>query len=185
MRNMKMTFGMTVLFLMTLGAAECVVAQQGSSVGSGGQAVERAPQETAPKFLPLPVSDTVPMVAAEPARVEAGGSSAEVKPGAGADARPNDSHIRIVRLSDVRGHVGLDRNTGRGIEPTMQNMPIVEGGKLETDEGMAEVEFEDDSTLRVAPNSVIEFPLLVLRASGGKASTVKIRPVAGSTRSRP
>jgi hypothetical protein len=87
---------------------------------------------------------------------------------------PGDSHVRIVRLSDVEGKVGLDRKTGQGIEPTMRNMPIVEGGRLETIDGVAEVEFEDASTLRVIPNTLVEFPQLVLRASGGKASTVKL-----------
>lgn len=90
------------------------------------------------------------------------------------DMAPGDSHVRIVRLSEAQGKVGLDRKTGRGIEPTMRNMPIVEGGLLLTGDGVAEVEFEDGSTLRVAPDSLIQFPQLVLRASGAKATTVKL-----------
>ena len=89
-------------------------------------------------------------------------------------ARPGDSHVRIVRLSQAKGTLSLDRKTGHGFEMTMTNMPIVEGEKLRTAEGYAEVEFEDNSTLRVAPNSLVEFPLLALRGSGAKASTVNV-----------
>jgi hypothetical protein len=86
--------------------------------------------------------------------------------------------VRIVRLSDAKGHLGLDRKTGGGFEETMQNMPIVQGEKLKTGDGYAEVEFEDNSTLRLAPNSQVDFPLLALRSSGAKASTMKV--VAGT-----
>ena len=89
-------------------------------------------------------------------------------------ALPGDSHVRIVRLSDAKGHLGLDRKTGNGFEATMQNMPIVQGEKLQTGDGYAEVEFEDNSTLRLAPNSQVDFPLLALRSTGAKASTMKV-----------
>jgi hypothetical protein len=89
-------------------------------------------------------------------------------------AMPGDSHVRIVRLSDVKGMLALDRKTGLGFEQTMQNMPIVEGQRLRTDDGYAEVEFEDNSTLRLAPESQVDFPLLALRSSGAKASTMNV-----------
>jgi hypothetical protein len=89
-------------------------------------------------------------------------------------ALPGDSHVRIVRLSDVKGMLALDRKTGKGFEATMQNMPIVEGERLQTSDGYAEVEFEDSSTLRLAPESRVEFPLLALRSSGAKASTMNV-----------
>jgi hypothetical protein len=89
-------------------------------------------------------------------------------------AMPGDSHVRIVRLSDVKGTLALDRKTGLGFEQTMQNMPIVEGEKLKTEDGYAEVEFEDNSTLRLAPNSQVDFSLLALRSSGAKASTMNV-----------
>jgi hypothetical protein len=89
-------------------------------------------------------------------------------------ALPGDSHVRIVRLSEVKGMLALDRKTGLGFEQTMQNMPIVEGAKLRTADGYAEVEFEDNSTLRLAPNSQVDFPLLALRSSGAKASTMNV-----------
>src|SRR5437868_11381897 len=34
-------------------------------------------------------------------------------------AMPGDSHVRIVRLSDVKGNIALDRKTGLGFEQTM------------------------------------------------------------------
>ena len=89
-------------------------------------------------------------------------------------AQPGDSHVRIVRLSDVKGTLSMDRNTGNGFEATMPNMPIIQGQKLRTADGYAEIEFEDNSTLRVAPNSLVEFPLLALRSSGAKASTIQV-----------
>jgi len=89
-------------------------------------------------------------------------------------AMPGDSHVRIVRLSEAKGVLGLDRKNGSGFEPTMQNMPIVQGERLQTGDGYAEVEFEDNSTLRLAPNSRVDFPLLALRSSGAKASTMNV-----------
>ncbi len=89
-------------------------------------------------------------------------------------AMPGDSHVRIVRLSDIKGTLALDRKTGLGFEQTMQNMPIVEGEKLKTEDGYAEVEFEDNSTLRLAPDSQVDFSLLALRSSGAKASTMTV-----------
>ncbi len=90
-------------------------------------------------------------------------------------AEPGDSHVRIVRLSEVQGKLALDRRTGLGFEQTMPNMPIVEGEKLRTGDGYAEVEFEDNSTLRLAPESQVNFDLLALRSSGAKASLMDVR----------
>ena len=84
------------------------------------------------------------------------------------------SKVRIVRLSEVKGQVQLDRNNGRGFEPGITNLPIVENSSLKTGEGVAEVEFEDNSSLRVAPNSVVEFPQLERQATGGTVSTVHL-----------
>ena len=84
------------------------------------------------------------------------------------------SKIRVVRLSEVKGAVKMDRAIDRGFEPAVANMPIVEKSRLRTDEGVAEVEFEDNSTLRLAPNSVAEFPQLERLATGGTASSVHL-----------
>ena len=68
--------------------------------------------------------------------------------------------IRIVRLSQVTGEVQMDRQTGNGFEAAFANLPIVQGSRLRTGEGVAEVEFEDNSSLRLTPHSLVEFPVL-------------------------
>src|SRR5580658_6433064 len=62
----------------------------------------------------------------------------------------SNSKVRIVRLSEVKGEVQLDRLTGKGFEGAMANLPVTEGARLKTGNGVAEVEFEDNSTIRVA-----------------------------------
>ncbi|HWZ52033.1 MAG TPA: FecR family protein [Granulicella sp.] len=84
------------------------------------------------------------------------------------------SKVRIVRLSEVKGAVQLDRNTGSGYEPALANLPIVEHSRLQTGVGIAEVEFEDNSTLRVGPNSIVEFPQLDRLPEGTTASSVRL-----------
>ena len=84
-----------------------------------------------------------------------------------------DSQARIVRLSNVEGAVVVDRNSGQGYENGFLNMPIVQGMKVATkDDGRAEIEFEDGSTLRIGPKSTLEFSALGLRDSGARFSTV-------------
>ena len=85
-----------------------------------------------------------------------------------------NSKVRIVRLSEVKGEVQLDRKTGKGFEGAMANLPVTEGARLKTGNGVAEVEFEDNSTIRVAPDSLVEFPRLELLPSGAKASGINV-----------
>jgi hypothetical protein len=86
-----------------------------------------------------------------------------------------DSQARVVRLSDVQGDVKVDRNTGQ-YEKAFLNLPITQGTKVQTkSDGRAEVEFEDGSTLRVTPDTVIDFPQLSLRDSGAKVSAVHLQ----------
>jgi len=87
-----------------------------------------------------------------------------------------DSQVRVVRLSEVQGDVRVDRNLGQGYEKAFLNLPITQGVKLQTNgNGRAEVELEDGSTLRITPDTVIEFPQLSLRDSGSKVSTVRLQ----------
>jgi hypothetical protein len=87
-----------------------------------------------------------------------------------------DSQARVVRLSEVQGDVQVDRNAGQGMEKAFLNLPITQGVKLQTGKNdRAEVEFEDGSTLRVTPETVITFPQLSLRDSGAKVSTVHLQ----------
>ncbi len=84
------------------------------------------------------------------------------------------SKVRIVRLSQVKGSVQIDRSNGRGFERAIANLPIVEKNELRTGEGIAEVEFEDNTSLRLAPNSDIEFPRLERSATGATLSSVHL-----------
>lgn len=87
-----------------------------------------------------------------------------------------DSQVRIVRLSQVEGNVQIDRNTGQGYERAFLNLPVTQGVKLRAkDEGRAEIEFENGSTLRIVPGTVIEFPVLSMRDSGAKVTAVKLQ----------
>jgi hypothetical protein len=87
---------------------------------------------------------------------------------------PGASKVRIVRLSQVKGVVQIDRHIGRGFENAIANLPVVEQSQIRTGVGIAEVEFEDNSSLRIAPNSLVEFPRLERETSGATASTVHL-----------
>jgi hypothetical protein len=86
-----------------------------------------------------------------------------------------DSQARIVRLSDVQGSVQIDKNTGLGFESAFVNLPITQGTQLRTgDRGRAEIEFEDGSSLRLTPNTTVEFSKLGLSDSGKRISEVHL-----------
>src|SRR5579863_1411409 len=85
------------------------------------------------------------------------------------------SQARIVRLSDVQGSVQIDKNTGMGFENAFLNLPITQGAQVRTgDRGRAEIEFEDGSSMRLAPNTSIEFSTLGLSDSGNRISQVNL-----------
>lgn len=83
------------------------------------------------------------------------------------------SKVRIVRLSQVRGAVQAAHGSSQS-EAAMNNLPIVEGTRLETAVGVAEVEFEDNTTLRMAPDTAVEFPRLERDADGHTISSVRV-----------
>jgi hypothetical protein len=86
-----------------------------------------------------------------------------------------DSQARIVRLSDVQGTVQIDKNTGLGFESAFLNLPITQGAQLRTrDNGRAEIELEDGSTLRITPNTTIQFSTLNLNDAGKHISAVSL-----------
>ena len=98
---------------------------------------------------------------------------------AAAASIPNPSQetspgVRIVRLSEVVGVAQLDRKNDHGFENAFANLPITQGARLRTDEGAAEVEFEDNSSLRLTPHSSVEFPVLSLGRDGVRTSTVHV-----------
>ncbi len=85
------------------------------------------------------------------------------------------SQARIVRLSDVQGSVQIDKNTGMGFENAFLNLPITQGTQIRThDRGRAEIEFEDGSTLRLTPNTTVEFSTLGLSDAGKRISAINL-----------
>src|SRR5258707_7008217 len=86
-----------------------------------------------------------------------------------------ESQARIVRLSDVQGSVQIDKNAGLGFERAFANLPITQDTQLRTREnGRAEIEFEDGSTLRVTPNTTVQFSRLGLSDAGKRISEVEL-----------
>jgi hypothetical protein len=85
------------------------------------------------------------------------------------------SQARIVRLSDVQGSVQIDKNTGLGFESAFLNLPVMQGAQLRTrGSGRTEIEFEDGSTMRVGPNTAVEFSTLGVSDSGQRVSEVTL-----------
>jgi FecR protein len=156
-------------FLILEGGTTFLVA---AMLGLGGAALAQSgvigmPMGQQPQAQVAVHGTTVPVM-------QPGNEAAEPDAQEEAAAQAHDSHVRIVRLSEVSGTVMMDRKTGQGMEGSIQNMPIVEGVRVQTTAGDAEIEFEDDSTLRITPNTLIEFPKLVRHEAGGTASTVKL-----------
>ena len=86
-----------------------------------------------------------------------------------------DSQVRIVRLSDVQGSVQIDKNIGLGFENAFLNLPITQGVHVKTgNRGRAEIEFEDGSTLRLTPNTTVEFSTLGLNDAGKRISEINL-----------
>jgi hypothetical protein len=86
------------------------------------------------------------------------------------------SHARIVRLSFVEGAVTVQRSDMTDWAEASVNTPIQEGFKLSTAEnGFAEVEFENTSTVRLGQLSLLEFTQLALLPAGGKINRLALR----------
>jgi uncharacterized membrane protein YgcG len=72
---------------------------------------------------------------------------------------------RAVRLSFVEGHVTLAQGNQVLAAQAVANTPLFEGSQLTTsDNGKAEIQFEDGSVARIAPDSMLT--LQVLRGAG-------------------
>jgi hypothetical protein len=86
-----------------------------------------------------------------------------------------ESHVRIIRLSYVDGQVQMDRATGQGLERAILNTPITEGARLVTgNDGLAEVEFENNSTVRLGENSEVQFTKLVVNDEEAKVNDIQL-----------
>jgi FecR protein len=85
------------------------------------------------------------------------------------------SHVRIVRLSSVEGPVQIDRVAGGGLERAILNTPIVEGTRLVTgNDGLAEVEFENESAVRLTGDSEVKFTQLLMSDTGAKINQFEV-----------
>ena len=85
-----------------------------------------------------------------------------------------DSHARIVRLSYVDGDVELDKGDGRSFNTAYINMPISHGWRLWARDGQAEAEFEDGSSIRLTPDTLVVFSDLSLDSNGGRNTTIEL-----------
>jgi len=86
-----------------------------------------------------------------------------------------ESHVRIIRLSYIDGSVEMDRANSQGMEKAILNTPVTEGVRLATgSDGLAEVEFENNSTLRLGENSEIQFTKLLNDDNGAKVNEVQL-----------
>ncbi len=86
-----------------------------------------------------------------------------------------NSHVRIVRLSSVEGNVQMDRGNGGGLERAILNAPIIEGTRLVTgSDGLAEVEFENESALRLTDDSEVKFSQLLMNDAGAKINQFEV-----------
>ena len=75
---------------------------------------------------------------------------------------------RAVRLSFVEGQVSLAQGNQVLATQAVANTPLFEGTQLTTsDNGKAEIQFEDGSVVRIAPDSMLT--LRVLRGAGAGA----------------
>ena len=89
-------------------------------------------------------------------------------------ARASDvSYARIVRLSVVSGDVQVSRPAHPAWEPASMNMPIMQGMAIGTNNGYAEVQFEDGTTAWIAPNTLVQFTELAL-ADGGRITKLTL-----------
>ena len=94
----------------------------------------------------------------------------------------DSSHARVIRVSLVQGHVRFTRDYhGDPVadhkavwEDSMLNLPIRQDYALATDDGRAEVEFENGAMAFLAENTVLEFYDLSLN-DGAKTTRLVLR----------
>ena len=85
-----------------------------------------------------------------------------------------ESHVRIIRLSYVDGSVQMDR-PGQGMERAILNTPVTEGLRLVTgNDGLAEVEFESNSSVRLGENSEVRFSKLIVNDAGARVNELEV-----------
>ena len=83
------------------------------------------------------------------------------------------SYARIVRLSLVAGDVQVTHPGRSDWESAAPNMPITQGMAVGTNDGRAEVQFEDGSTAWISENTLVQFTELAL-SDGGRITKLTL-----------
>ena len=95
-------------------------------------------------------------------------------------ARAQDADsVRVVRLSRAEGQVLVSHPGSDGWEEAPVNLPLQEGDSLETQGGLAEIEFENGATAYLAENSVLKIAQLGF-AHGGRATELSLTQGTGT-----
>jgi hypothetical protein len=85
------------------------------------------------------------------------------------------SHARMVRVSSVSGQVQISHRQGGGNQNVPMNLPIVQGDVLRTgNDGWVEIQLENGSRVRLAPDSQLTFSVLGRFASGSTSTEVDL-----------
>ena len=95
--------------------------------------------------------------------------------GVGLLAQANDAGTgtRAVRLSYVQGQVRISNGAEAITSQAAANMPVFEGYRIETgQDGQTEIQFEDGSVARLAPDSAVTLKVLRGQGSSGQAELV-------------
>lgn len=100
-------------------------------------------------------------------------SPAPVRPPYKPAQHHGNTKVAIAWLSEVSGEVELASAFGQDFQRPLNHTAVVQGSIIRTGMGRAEVELEDQTTIRVGPDSMIAFPRLELLPSGIKAFTVR------------
>jgi hypothetical protein len=93
-------------------------------------------------------------------------------------AQDTDS-VRVVRLSRAEGQVLISHAGSDTWEEAPVNLTVQEGDTLETQGGLAEVEFENGATAYLAENSVLQFSQLNF-TGGARATELSLTQGAGT-----
>ncbi len=95
-------------------------------------------------------------------------------------ARAQDiDSVRVVRLSRAEGQVLVSHSGSDAWEEAPVNLPLQEGDSLETQGGLAEIEFENGATAYLAENSVLKIARLGF-ADGGRATELSLTQGTGT-----
>jgi hypothetical protein len=82
--------------------------------------------------------------------------------------------LRVVRLSRAEGQVLVLHPGSDSWEDALVNQPLQEGDTLATQDGLAEVEFENGATSYLAENSKVQFSQLRFSGSGGRVTALNL-----------